>query len=255
MDYSESVALITGGSSGIGRATAVRFAELGARVVVAARSEKPGLEAVEEILNLGGKAVFVQTDVARESDVETMVSTALSEFGRLDFAVNSASVEGPLKPIAETLAEEWDIVCDANLKGTFLCVKHEAKAIRESGKGGAIVNVGSVNSRLGFPGATPYVASKHGQVGITRCAAAEYAADGIRVNIVCPGIVQTPMHERLRGMVGDELIDSYAIGQRTPLGRKGTPHEIARTIVSLCSDDTSYVTGAEIYADGGWTAT
>jgi NAD(P)-dependent dehydrogenase (short-subunit alcohol dehydrogenase family) len=255
MDFSGKVALVTGGSSGIGKATAIQFAEHGAKVVVAARREQEGLETVELIREGGREALFVRTDVALEPNVMKMVGAATSTFGRLDYAINNASIEGNLKPTSDTLEEEWDMVSNVNLKGMFLCIKHEADAIISGNDGGAIVNVGSVNSRLGFAGGMAYVATKHGQIGLTRCAAAEYAAHGIRVNIVCPGVIQTDMNQRLRGVVGDEIYDDYLIAQRTPMARMGTAEEIARTILVLCSDDTSFVTGAVLYADGGLTAT
>ena len=175
-------------------------------------------------------------------------------FGRLDFAINNAGIEGEFQGITEFSEELWDRVLDINLKGTFLCLKYESAAMLEGGHGGAIVNVGSVNSFLGFGGGAAYTASKHGQIGLTTSASAELASQGIRVNIVCPGIIDTPMHQRARAIIGDEIYEALLQG-RVHLKRKGLPEEIAETIVWLCSDQASYVTGTTLTPDGGFTMT
>jgi NAD(P)-dependent dehydrogenase (short-subunit alcohol dehydrogenase family) len=185
-DMHDKVALITGASSGIGRATAEAFAALGAKVVLAARREHDLATLASEIESRGGKATSIVTDVAVAKDVERMVAHAITTFGRLDYAVNNAGIEGTIAPITDLHEQEWDRVLDTNLKGTFLCLQYEARAMLAGGHGGAIVNVGSVNSFLGFPTGSAYVASKHGQVGLTTSASAELAPHGIRVNIVCP---------------------------------------------------------------------
>jgi NAD(P)-dependent dehydrogenase (short-subunit alcohol dehydrogenase family) len=250
----DKVVLITGASSGIGRATGEAFAARGAKVVLAARREHELATLTTEIEAQGGKASFVVTDVAIAKDVERMVAHAIETFGRLDYAVNNAGIEGQLSGIMDLPEEEWDRVFNINLKGNFLCMKYEARAMLAGGHGGAIVNVGSVNSFLGFPGGSAYVASKHGQVGLTTSVSAELAPQGIRVNLVCPGFIDTPMHHRLRGIVGDDLFDKVLI-PRVHTRRAGRPEEIAQTIVFLCSDEASYISGTTLTPDGGFTLT
>jgi NAD(P)-dependent dehydrogenase (short-subunit alcohol dehydrogenase family) len=196
----------------------------------------------------------VVTDVAIAKDVERMVAHAIETFGRLDYAVNNAGIEGQLSGITDLPEEEWDRVLNINLKGNFLCMKYEARAMLAGGHGGAIVNVGSVNSFLGFPTGSAYVASKHGQIGLTTSVSAELAPQGIRVNLVCPGFIDTPMHHRLRGLVGDDLYDK-ALLPRVHARRAGRPDEIAQTIVFLCSDEASYISGTTLTPDGGFTLT
>ncbi|MEO7133035.1 MAG: glucose 1-dehydrogenase [Vicinamibacterales bacterium] len=251
---SDRVALITGSSSGIGRATAEAFAAKGASVVVAARREDELGALVAEIKARGGKASAIRTDVSVAKDVEQMVAHAVKAFGRLDYAVNNAGIEGKWAGIADLAEDDWDSVLDINLKGAFLCMKHEAKAMLDSGQGGAIVNIGSVNSFLGFPTGAAYVASKHGLIGLTTSVSAELAPQGIRVNLVCPGIIDTPMHHRARKSLGDEVYDR-AVLPSVHLRRAGRPEEIARSIVFLCSDEASYITGTTLTPDGGFTLT
>ncbi len=251
---SGKVALITGASSGIGRATAAAFVAKGARVVVAARREDELAELVGEIEARDGEATFVKTDVSVAKDVERMVEHTIDTFGRLDYAVNNAGIEGQLAGITDLPEDAWDRVLDINLKGTFLCMKYEAKAMLAGGHGGAIVNIGSVNSFLGFPTGSAYVASKHGQVGLTTSVSAELAPEGIRVNIVCPGIIDTPMHHRVRGLIGDEIYDDH-MKPRVHVRRFGRAEEIAQSIVFLCSDEASYITGTTLTPDGGLTLT
>ena len=253
-DMNNKVALITGASSGIGLATARAFASRGVNVVLAARRDDELTEAVNEIVASGGKASFVKTDVSIAADVERMVAHAIETFGRLDYAVNNAGTEGELAPIADLPEEVWDRVLNTNLKGNFLCLKYEARAMLAGGKGGAIVNVGSVNSFLGFGSGAAYVASKHGQIGLTTSASAELAPHGIRVNIVCPGFIDTPMHHRGRALLGDEIYDNVMV-PRVHVGRVGQPEEIAASILFLCSDEASYITGSTLTPDGGFTLT
>ena len=253
-DMNDKVALITGASSGIGRATGEAFAARGAKVVLAARREHELATLTSEIESRGGRASFVVTNVAVAKDVERMVAHAIETFGRLDYAVNNAGIEGQLSGITDLPEEEWDRVLDINLKGNFLCMKHEARAMLAGGHGGAIVNVGSVNSFLGFPTGSAYVASKHGQIGLTTSVSAELAPHGIRVNLVCPGIIDTPMHHRLRGLVGDEIYDKVLL-QRVHTRRAGRPDEIAQTIVFLCSNEASYISGTTLTPDGGFALT
>jgi NAD(P)-dependent dehydrogenase (short-subunit alcohol dehydrogenase family) len=185
-DMNDRVAVITGASSGIGRATAEAFAAKGARVVLAARRQDELDSLVAEIEARGGTAIAIKTDVSVAKDVERMVARVMEAFGRLDYAVNNAGIEGQLSAIADLAEEEWDRVLDINLKGIFLCMKYEARAMLDRGQGGAIVNIGSVNSFLGFPTGSAYVTSKHGLIGLTSSGSAELAPQGIRVNLLCP---------------------------------------------------------------------
>ncbi|HMQ04947.1 MAG TPA: glucose 1-dehydrogenase [Pyrinomonadaceae bacterium] len=250
----EKVALITGASSGIGRATALAFAAKGASVVLAARRQEELDSLVAEIKTKGGKATAIRTDVSDAREAEQMVAHAIATFGRLDYAVNNAGIEGLIANIVDLEEADWDRVLDINLKGNYLCLRFEARAMLEGGHGGAIVNVGSVNSFLGFGSGAAYVASKHGQVGLTTSASAELAPHGIRVNIVCPGFVDTPMHHRIRGIIGDEPFDNAMVPQ-VHVRRVGKPEEIAAAILFLCSDEASYITGTALTPDGGFTMT
>ncbi|WP_324828305.1 SDR family NAD(P)-dependent oxidoreductase [Qipengyuania zhejiangensis] len=252
--FEGKVAIVTGASSGIGYATATLLAERGASVVLAARREEEIAAHADAIRAAGGKATHIRTDVSVSDDVQAMVAHAVATFGKLDIAVNNAGVEGDIGMIVDMPDENWDRVCGINLRGNFLCLKYEARAMLAAGNGGAIVNVGSVNSFLGSPGAAAYVASKHGQVGLTSSASAELAPQGIRVNIVCPGLVKTPMHQRIRNAIGDAAVDESMI-PRVHQRRAGEPEEIAKTIAFLCSDDASYFSGSALTPDGGLLTT
>jgi NAD(P)-dependent dehydrogenase (short-subunit alcohol dehydrogenase family) len=253
-NMNEKVVLITGASSGIGRATAEAFAAKGASVVAAARRKAELETLVTSIEAKGGKASAIKTDVSVAKSVELMVAHAIDVFGRLDYAVNNAGIEGKFSGITDLDENDWDQVLDINLKGTFLCMKYEARAMLNLGQGGAIVNIGSVNSFLGFPTGSSYVTSKHGLIGLTSSVSAELAPQGIRVNLLCPGVTDTPMHQRLRGVIGDDLYDQGLL-PTVHLKRAGRPEEIARAIVFLCSDESSYITGSTLTADGGITLT
>lgn len=253
-EWEGKVALVTGASSGIGRATAELFAERGAKVVAAARREDELACLVGDIEAKGGAATAIATDVSIAEDVERMVAHVIGTYGRLDYAVNNAGIEGEFAAVSELPDEEWDRVIGVNLKGTFLCLKHEARAMLAGGHGGAIVNIGSVNSFLGFPTGAAYCTSKHGQIGLTTSVSAELAPQGIRVNLVCPGVIDTPMHQRLRGIVGDDLYDKGFL-PNVHLQRAGRPEEIAKTVAFLCSDEASYITGTTITPDGGYALT
>lgn len=250
----DKVALITGASSGIGRATAELFAEKGARVALAARRQEELDSLVADIEACGGQAIAIKTDVSVSADVERMVSHTIDAFGRLDYAVNNAGIEGRFAGITELSEADWDQVLGINLKGTFLGMQHQARAMLAAGNGGAIVNVGSVNSFLGFATGAAYCTSKHGLIGLTTSVSAELASQGIRVNLVCPGIVDTPMHQRLRQVIGDAVYDQGVLPS-VHLKRAGQPAEIARAIVFLCSDEASYITGTTLTPDGGLTLT
>lgn len=259
LDMKDKVALITGAGSGIGRATAELFAARGAKVVLAARREGELAALKSEIEARGGAASVVVTDVAVAKEVEAMVAHAIGKFGRLDYAVNNAGIEGQIVSITELAEQEWDRVIGTNLKGAFLCLQHEARAMLAGGRGGAIVNgaivnVGSVNSFLGFAFGAGYSASKHGLIGLTTSASAELAQQGIRVNLVCPGFIDTPMHHRARGIFADDIYDKNLL-PRVHTRRAGRPEEIAQTIVFLCSDAASYISGTTVTPDGGFTLT
>jgi NAD(P)-dependent dehydrogenase (short-subunit alcohol dehydrogenase family) len=250
----DKVVLITGASSGIGKATAEAFAMKGAHVVVAARRKEELDKVVASVEALGGKASAIKTDVSDAKSVEQMVAHTIKVFGRLDYAINNAGIEGKLSGITDLPEDDWDQVLDINLKGTYLCMKYEARAMLDLKNGGAIVNIGSVNSFLGFPTGSAYVTSKHGLIGLTSSVSAELAPQGIRVNLLCPGVTDTPMHRRLRGIVGDDLYDKGLL-PTVHLQRIGQPEEVAKAIVFLCSDESSYISGSTLTVDGGLTLT
>jgi NAD(P)-dependent dehydrogenase (short-subunit alcohol dehydrogenase family) len=248
---SGKVALVTGGTSGIGRAVALALASEGARVVVAGRREREGNETVRLIRDSGGSAIFVKADVSREADVEALIEHTLATYDQLDVAFNNAGVEGALTPIAEETIENYEHVFDINVKGVLLSMKHEIPAMRRSG-GGAIVNTASVAGHVGFANFGVYVASKHAVLGLTRAAALELAPHGIRVNAVSPGPVQTEMLDRAFGPGESEVKQTIAASY--PLGRIGTADEMTGAVVYLCSPHASFVTGQDLVLDGGYIA-
>ncbi len=244
------IALVTGAGSGIGRATALVFAREGAKVVVADIVVDGGEETVRQIKAAGGEALFVKADMARAAEVEAMVQKAVTIYGRLDCAHNNAGIEGATGKTADYREEDWDRVIRVNLTGVWFCMKYEISQMLKQG-GGAIVNTASDAGLLGVPQMPAYVASKHGVVGLTKTAALEYAKSGIRVNAVCPGVIKTPMVERITGQRAGRAERMAAI---EPVGRMGKPEEIAEAVVWLCSEAASFVTGLPMSVDGGIAA-
>ena len=246
--FKNKVALVTGGASGIGRATALAFAKKGAKVAVVDWKEND--EMVDLIKELGSEAIFIKCDVSKTDDVKAMVARTIAAFGRLDYAFNNAGIEGASASTQDCSEENWDKTIGVNLKGVWLCMKYEIPEILKQGKG-AIVNCASVAGLVGFAGLPAYVASKHGIVGLTKTTALECATQGIRVNVVCPGVIQTPMIDRLTGKTkeGIERFKGFE-----PIGRFGLPEEIANAVVWMCSDEASFVTGHVMAVDGGFTA-
>jgi NAD(P)-dependent dehydrogenase (short-subunit alcohol dehydrogenase family) len=249
-DLNGKVALITGGTSGIGRDTAVLFAKEGAKVVISGRRETEGNETIALVRGAGGDGLFVKADSSKASDLQALVQKTVEKFGRLDVAFNNAGVEGKWVPIIEQTEENWDYVHNINLKGVWLSLKYEIQQMLKQGGGGAIVNMSSVAGLMGAAGAGVYVASKHGVIGLTRTAALEYAAQGIRVNAVCPAVIETPMADRA---FGDPEVSKRVMAQH-PIGRFGKPIEIAEAVLWLCSGKSSFMTGHYITLDGGMLA-
>jgi NAD(P)-dependent dehydrogenase (short-subunit alcohol dehydrogenase family) len=244
------VALVTGGTSGIGRVTAALFAKEGAKVVVAGRREREGQETVEMIRTAGGEGVFVKTDVSSALDVEALVQRVVDEFDRLDVAFNNAGIEGAYAPLVRQSEEDFDRTININLKGVWLSLKYEIRQMLKQGSGGAIVNMASVLGLVGSAGVSAYSASKHGVIGLTRAAALENAKKGIRVNAVCPAFVETPMSDRTLRIPS---VHNYVLGLH-PLGRLGKPAEVAEAVLWVCSSRASFMTGQLLGIDGGFLA-
>lgn len=244
------VALVTGGTSGIGREAALTFAKAGAKVAVNGRREAEGDETVSMISALGGEAIFLKADVAQSSEVEAMIQKTVDDFGRLDFAFNNAGVEGTWVALARQTEADFDKTIAVNLKGVWLCLKYEIRQMLRQRSGGAIVNMASINGLAGAAGASAYCASKHGVIGLTKAAALENAANQIRINAVCPAVVETSMAERLFSSpkVHEHVLHAH------PIGRFARPDEIAEAVVWMCSDRASYMTGHALTLDGGFLA-
>lgn len=247
--FTGKVALVTGGTAGIGRATAIAFAERGANVVVAGRREAEGAESVALIQKAGGNGLFVRTDVAIESDIEALVAKTLEQFGRLDFAFNNAGVGGLGRATMTATADIYDQIMNINVRGVYFSMKHQIPAILQSG-GGAIVNNASVLALRPSANSPIYSASKAAVVGLTKSAALEFAPKGLRINAICPAIIETDMTEQMRG---DEQTRVYLLS-RHPVGRFGQSEEVAASVLYLCSPEASFITGVALPLDGGFAA-
>ncbi len=247
---SNKVVFITGASSGIGRATALAFAREGANVAIADVLADGGRETARLVEARGARALYVSCDVSKDSDVRSALGKTIETFGRIDCAFNNAGIEGEQSSISGCSEANWDRVLGINLKGIWLCMKHEIPQMLKQGAG-AIVNCASVAGLVGFVGIPAYVAAKHGVVGLTKTGAIELAKSNIRVNAVCPGVIKTPMIDRFAH--GEAQIQQQLVAGE-PIGRLGKPEEVAEAVVWLCSDAASFVTGQPIAVDGGWVA-
>lgn len=252
--FENKVVLITGGATGIGLATAKRFAEEGGKVVIASRNASTGQQAVDAIKGLGGEATFIKTDVTQEAQIEALITKTVQAYGKIDAAFNNAGTEGKLTSLAEDTEENYQQIFDVNVKGLWLCMKHQLKHMQQNG-GGSIVNNASIAGLIGFPNLGLYSASKHAVLGLTKSAALENAALGIRVNAVSPALIETDMAERFLAAQPDRREETIA-GMKSmhPIGRFGKAEEIASAVAWLCSDDASFVLGQSLTVDGGFTA-
>ncbi|RJF99232.1 SDR family oxidoreductase [Noviherbaspirillum saxi] len=242
--------LVTGAASGIGRAAALSFAAQGARVAVSDVDTTGGEQTVAMIAEAGGEAVFIQADVSQSAQVQALVEAVVARFGRLDCAFNNAGIEIEHKPLAESDEQTFDRIMNVNVKGVWLCMKHEIAQMLKQG-GGTIVNTASVAGLVGAPTQPIYAGSKHAVVGMTKTAAAEYGRAGIRINAVCPGVIRTPMMDQA---IQREPRRQKMIEKIHPIGRLGEAQEIANAALWLCSDSASFVTGHQLAVDGGLTA-
>ena len=248
--FNGKVVLVTGGTSGIGKATAIAFAKEGAKVVVSGRREKEGLAVVEEIKKAGGTAIFVQADVAKEADVKRLVEATVAKFGRLDVAFNNAGVE-LLGPVVEVTEADYRRVFDINVWGVLASMKYEIPAMLKTG-GGAIINTTSIAGHVGIAGASVYVGTKHAVEGLTKTAALEVAKQGIRVTAVAPAATETEMIERFTG--GSSTDAGKGLAAMHPVGRMARSEEIAGAVLYLASDAAKFTTGISLPVDGGWLA-
>jgi NAD(P)-dependent dehydrogenase (short-subunit alcohol dehydrogenase family) len=249
-EFDGKVAFVTGGGSGIGRVTARAFAREGASVAVVGHTPDDINETARLIEKAGGQAIAITCDVTRSLDIESAVQRALETFGRLDFAFNNAGIEQPVKPILDVTDEEWSRVLDVNLRGVFLCMKHQLPPMQRQG-GGVIINTSSGAGVMGIPGQGAYAASKFGLIGLTKSVALDYAAQNIRVNAICPGIIDTPMMDRF---TGDTREGRERVIAQEPVGRMGRPEEIASAVLWMCSDNAAFLVGHALVMDGGQTA-
>lgn len=245
------IALVTGGGNGIGRATALAYAREGAKVAVVDINGDAAQAVADEIIQLGGEAIVITTDVTQAAQVQAMVSQVVAHFGRLDIAFNNAGIEIEHEPLAKATEDIFDRLMAVNVKGVWLCMKHEIEQMLKQGHGGAIVNTASIGGLIGAPRQPLYGATKHAVVGMTKSAGVEYGRKGIRINSVCPGIIRTEMTERA---IAREPKRSAYIDQAHPIGRLGEAEDIANAVVFLSSDDAAFIVGHQLAVDGGYTA-
>ena len=243
------VALVTGGTSGIGKATAIALGVAGAKVVFSGRRECEGEDTAALIRQSGAECLFVRSDVSSEADVKALIEKTVASYGKLDVAFNNAGIESPLKPLHEQSVEDFDKLMAINVRGVFLCMKYQIQQMLTQGAG-VIINNSSMGGIIAFPGVSPYIASKHAVMGLTRSAALDYAKQGIRINAVNPGFIATEMMDRFT--TTSSILEQFA--SVIPMGRLGQSEEIAATVVFLCSDAASYITGQSLLVDGGYTA-
>ncbi|MCJ2046378.1 SDR family oxidoreductase [Methylobacterium sp. J-078] len=248
-DFTGKVAFVTGATSGIGRATALAFAKAGAAVTVADVSEEGNLETAHLIEEAGGRVLAERCDVSKAEDVKAALDRTIETFGKLDFAFNNAGIEQPVAPVSEIEDEDFDRLVAINLRGMFLCLKHQVPLLLRNG-GGVIVNTSSGAGVKGIAGQAAYAATKHAVIGMTKSAALDYAKDGVRINAVCPGIIDTPMMQRFTGGTPEGLARVIA---QEPVGRMGKSEEIAAAVLYLCSDMAAFVIGHAMVVDGGQT--
>lgn len=248
-EFAGKVAFVTGAGSGIGRASALAFADRGAAVSIADVSAEASRAVAEEIVNAGGRALGLLCDVTSSTDVQTALQQTVDAFGRLDFAFNNAGIEQPPTPLVDITEDQWQRVLDVDLRGVFFCMKYEIPLILAAG-GGAIINTSSGAGVKGFSGGGAYGAAKHGVIGLTRCAALDYAAANVRINAICPGIIETPMMDRF---TGDTPEGRERVINQEPVGRMGRPEEIASAVMWLCSDNAAFTVGHALVVDGGQT--
>ena len=248
MNFNGKVALITGSSFGIGRATALAFAQKGAKLILADWAENP--EALAELKAAGADFLFVRCDVSDEAQVKAMIEQGVARFGRLDYAFNNAGIEGEVGDTVACSTANWERTMDINVKGLWFCMKYQIPHILAVGKG-SIINCASIAGLVGFPTRPAYVASKHAVVGLSKTTALEYATTGLRVNAICPGVIRTPMIERATG--GSKEVEAQFEAME-PMKRMGEPEEMASAVLWLCEDGAGFVTGQAIAVDGGWTA-
>jgi NAD(P)-dependent dehydrogenase (short-subunit alcohol dehydrogenase family) len=253
MEFENKVALVTGGTSGLGRAISLEFAKKGATVVICGRREKEGLETLSLIQKEGAKGKFLLCDITNESDVKKLIESTILEFGRLDFAINNAGIIGNNSQITKYDTNEFQKVVDINLKGTFLCMKYQIPEMLKN-HSGSIVNISSVSGLIGFPFNAPYSASKHAVIGLTKSASLEFSHKGIRINAICPGGIETDMLETIFSSTGKPDQAKANMTNLHSMRRLAKPEEIAKSAVWLCTENASFITGVAIPVDGGWTS-
>lgn len=252
--FEGKVAIISGATSGLGRSIAIEFAKKGANVSICGRREKEGLETVELIKKEGVNALFTTTDVSKTEDVKNFVARTIQSFGKLDFVINNAAIGGASVSIKDYNEEKWDKVIAINLRGTFLLTKYSLQEMEKNTNGGSIVNIASTSGLVGYPLLTPYCASKFGVIGLTKSAALEFAQKKIRINVICPGGIETEMIEKLFKASPNPAEARAEFEGIHPMNRLARPEEVAKAAVWLCSDEASFITGVALPVDGGYTA-